>query len=279
MQGASIDCLCRLGGLSRIGYYRHLAHVEPERGDMDLRHRIQMLALDNKFHGYRRITALLRREGQVVNAKRILRLMREDNLLVLRRKAFVPKTTDSRHSFAIAPNVIRDLVPTGLDQIWVADITYVRLGLAFVYLAVVLDAFSRKVVGWALANHLRAELALAALDMALAHRNPLPDSLIHHSDRGVQYACLDYAGRLADQAIRISMSAPANPYHNAKAESFMKTLKQEEVDANSYATIDDARSKIGYFIEDIYNRKRLHSALGYRPPVEFEQQHNGKITS
>ena len=178
----------------------------------------------------------------------------------------------SRHGFEVAPNLTRGLAPTGLDQIWAADITYVRLDEDFVYLAVVLDAFSRKVVGWALADHLEASLAIEALDMALAARNPAPMSLIHHSDRGVQYASIAYLARLEARQIAISMSRPGNPYDNAKAESFMKTLKHEEVNARTYADLDDARRRIGAFIETVYNAKRLHSALGYKPPVEFEAE-------
>ncbi|MBW8858936.1 MAG: IS3 family transposase, partial [Caulobacter sp.] len=209
LQGAAaVDQLCQLGRVSRAGYYRFLEHKAPARADVDLRDAIHHIALAHKHYGYRPVTAALRRLGIEVNAKRVLRLMREDNLLALRSKAFVPRTTDSNHGFRIAPNLIRSLILTGLDQIWVADITYVRLAEAFVYLAVILDAFSRRVVGWALEDHLRAELALAALDMALHHRKPPPDSLIHHSDRGVQYACGDYTRRLHDHAIRLSMSAP-----------------------------------------------------------------------
>ena len=196
--------------------------------------------------------------------------MRADNLLALRAKPFAPRTTDSRHGFAIVPNLTRRLIPTGLDQIWVADITYIRLAEAFVYLAVILDAFSRKVIGWALADHLEASLAIEALDMALAARSPPPDSLIHHSDRGVQYACEAYADRLQKRKIAASMSRPGNPYDNAKAESFMKTLKTEEVDGKAYVDLADARRRIGAFIETVYNAKRLHSALGYKPPDEFE---------
>jgi putative transposase len=198
--------------------------------------------------------------------------MREDNLLCLRTSPFVPRTTDSRHGFAIVPNLIRGLVPTGVDQIWVADITYVRLGEAFIYLAVVLDAFSRKVIGWALDDHLEARLAIEALDMALAARNPAPDTLIHHSDRGVQYASIDYGRRLEAHRIAISMSRVANPYDNAKAESFMKTLKTEEVNGKVYATLAQARRDIGRFIDTVYNSERLHSALGYKPPAEFEAE-------
>ncbi len=267
---ADVQRLCRLGGVSRAGYYRHFEASPPARADVELRDSIQRLSLAHRHYGYRRIAAQLRREGHVVNAKRVLRLMREDNLLCLRAKPFVPRTTMSRHGFALRPNLTRGLTPTGLDQIWVADITYVRLGEAFVYLAVVIDAFSRKVVGWALDDHLEARLAIEALDKALTARNPLPQSLIHHSDRGVQYACGDYIERLEARQIAISMSRPANPYDNAKAESFMKTLKAEEVNGKAYATLEDARRDIGAFIDTVYNAERLHSALGYKPPVEFE---------
>ena len=176
----------------------------------------------------------------------------------------------SRHGYEIVSNLTRDLVPTGLDQIWVADITYVRLREAFVYVAIVLDAYSRKVVGWALADHLQASLALEALDNAVAARGRPLDGLIHHSDRGVQYACGDYAKRLAAIGARPSMSRPGNPYDNAKAESFMKTLKAEEVNGKDYQSLEEARRDIGAFIEVVYNRRRLHSAIGYQPPVEFE---------
>ena len=269
---ANIRRLCALGGVSRAGYYRHFAPHAPAREDADLRDLIQRVALADRHCGYRRIAKTLKREGRIVNAKRVLRLMREDNLLSLRAKPFVPRTTMSRHGFALRPNLTRGLTPTGLDQIWVADITYVRLAEAFVYLAVVIDAFSRKVVGWALDDHLEARLAMAALDQAIEARNPAPDSLIHHSDRGVQYACDDYVERLKQRRIAVSMSRPANPYDNAKAESFMKTLKTEEVNGKAYANLDEARRQIGAFIETVYNAKRLHSALGYKPPVEFEAE-------
>ena len=268
----TIQRLCQLGGVSRAGYYRHFDAHAPARADADLRDMIQRLSLAHRHYGYRRITAQLQREGQIANAKRVLRLMREDNLLCLRARPFVPRTTDSRHGFAVVANLTRRLVPTGLDQIWVADITYIRLGEAFVYLAVVLDAFSRKVIGWALDDHLEARLAIEALDMAIAARNPAPETVIHHSDRGVQYASNDYRQRLDARRIAISMSRVANPYDNAKAESFMKTLKAEEVNGKAYATIDHARRDIGQFIDTVYNTQRLHSALGYKPPVEFEAE-------
>ena len=268
----TIRRLCQLGGVSRAGYYRHFEDHAPARAETELRDAIQRLSLAHRHYGYRRITAQLRREGWITNAKRVLRLMREDNLLCLRTRPFVPRTTDSRHGFAVVPNLTRGLVPTGLDQIWVADITYVRLGEAFIYLAVVLDAFSRKVIGWALDDHLEARLAIEALDVAITARNPAPETLIHHSDRGVQYASIDYGRRLEARGIAISMSRVANPYDNAKAESFMKTLKTEEVNGKAYATLADARRDIGRFIDTVYNTQRLHSALGYKPPVEFEAE-------
>ena len=229
------------------------------------------MALENRCYGYRRIAQELRRDGLVVNYKRVLRLMRRDNLLCLRKRPFVPVTTDSRHEWRVVPNLARGLVPTGLDQLWVADITYVRLAEEFAFLAVLLDAFSRRVIGWALDTHLRASLATAALQMAIAARRPAPGSLIHHSDRGVQYACGEYASVLEAHDIQPSMSRVGNPYDNAKAESFMKTLKQEEVDGRDYRNLSQARDAIGAFIEGVYNRRRLHSALAYRPPVEFEK--------
>jgi putative transposase len=263
--------LCRIAGLSRASYYRWRAPKLSKRDDADLCDLIQRLALKRRREGYRRITRRLRNEGLIINAKRVLRLMRADNLLALRRKPFVPLTTQSRHPYPILPNLARTLAPSGLDQLWVADITFIRLAEGFVYLAVVIDAFSRKVVGWALENRAEARLALAALDMALAARKP-PPGLIHHSDRGVQYACGEYVVRLEACGLQRSMSRPGNPYDNAKAESFMKTLKAEEVDGRAYADLKDVRAHIGAFIEDIYNADRLHSALGYKSPIAFEAQ-------
>ena len=267
----SIERLCRLAGISRAGYYRHWQTGSPHAEDMDVRDHIQRVALAYRSYGYRRVTAQLRREGLAVNHKRVLRITQEDNLLCQRQRPFVPTTTDSRHSWQVVPNLVRGLDVTGLDQLWVADITYIRLEEEFVYLAVVIDAFSRRVIGWALETHLRAELAIAALTMAVALRKPNPGSLIHHSDRGVQYACGDYTAMLGLHDIRPSMSRVGNPYDNAKAESFMKTLKAEEVNGASYKDADMARAAMATFIEDVYNRQRLHSALGYRPPVEFEE--------
>jgi len=266
-----LDRMCRLAGVSRAGYYRAWQASAPRQEATGLRDAIQRLALTHRYYGYRRIAAQLGREGWQANHKRVLRLMREDNLLCLRKAAFVPTTTDSRHGWRVVPNLARDIELTGLGQLWVADITYVHLAEEFAYLAIVLDAFSRKVVGWALETHLQASLAIAALAMAITARRPAPGSLIHHSDRGVQYACGDYAKLLADHDIRPSMSRVGNPYDNAKAESFMKTLKQEEVDGSAYRDAADAKARIGAFIEEVYNRQRLHSALAYRPSVEYEE--------
>jgi transposase InsO family protein len=267
-----IEPLCRLAGVSRAGYYRHWQASAPRREETGLRDAIQRLALAHRHYGYRRIAALLGREGWQANHKRVLRLMREDNLLCLRARPFVPRTTNSQHDWEVVANLARGMQLSGLDQLWVADITYVHLAEEFGYLAIVLDAFSRKVIGWAMATHLRAELALDALDMAIAARRPAPDSLIHHSDQGVQYACGAYAARLQAYGIRASMSRVGNPYDNAKAESFMKTLKAEEVNATSrYRDLADAQARIGAFIDEVYNRQRLHSALDYRSPLEYEQ--------
>ena len=266
----SIERLCALAGVSRATYYRHWQAAAPRTEETALRDVLQRLAVAHRHYGYRRLTELVRRDGWAVNHKRVVRLMRTDNLLCLRRRAFVPATTDSRHSWRVVPNLARGLDVTGLDQLWVADITYVRLLEEFAFLAIVLDAFSRRVIGWALEVHLRTSLALAALQRALTARGPRPGSLIHHSDRGVQYACAEYTARLAAHGIQPSMSRIGSPYDNAKAESFMKTLKQEEVDGRAYRDVDDARRSIGAFIDEVYNGQRLHSALAYLTPTEFE---------
>ena len=266
----SVERLCALVGVSRASYYRDWAKTSPGREETELRDLIQKLALEHRFYGYRRITALVKRHGFAVNRKRVARIMAEDNLLTLRRPAFRPATTMSRHGFTRWPNLARRLALTEINQLWVADITYVRLDEAFVYLAVVLDAFSRKVVGWAMADHLKASLAIEALDMALEARPVLGLGLIHHSDQGIQYACQDYIERLLAHGIQPSMSRVGCPWDNALAESFMKTLKAEEVDGSIYRDLGDAKTHIGQFIELVYNRQRLHSALSYLSPEEFE---------
>jgi putative transposase len=266
----SVARLCQATGVSRASYYRGWAERAPRVEETELRDLVHRLALAHRFYGYRRITELVRREGWPVNRKRIARLMGEDNLLALRKPAFRPATTDSRHGWRVWPNLARRLIPTTVNQLWVADITYVRLAEAFVYLAVVLDAFSRKVVGWAIADHLQASLALEALQRALQSREVVPGGLVHHSDQGVQYACGDYIARLEAHAIQPSMSRAGCPYDNAKAESFMKTLKAEEANGADYRDLADAKARIGQFIDTVYNRQRLHSALRYRSPEEYE---------
>jgi transposase InsO family protein len=260
--------MCELAEVSRAGLYRFdPARVQPDQ-DLDLRDAIQRIALEFPCYGRPRVTAELHRRGRMVNHKRVGRIMREDNLLCLRRRKFVA-TTDSNHNLRVYPNLAKDMALTGLDQLWRADITYIRLETEFIYLAVVLDAHSRRVIGWALDRTLEAELAIAALKMALRGRTPT-QGLTHHSDRGVQYASHDYTDMLKEHGVRISMSRRGNPYDNAACESFMKTLKYEEVYRQEYRDLADARASIDRFIDKIYNGKRLHSALGYLPPVEFE---------
>jgi putative transposase len=263
-----VNALCQMTGLNRAGFYRWRTPRQATPVEMELRDQMQKVALESPAYGYRRITSALRKRGFAVNRKRVLRMMREDNLLCVRRRSFVV-TTDSCHTLPIYPNRAPEIKPTAINQLWVADITYIRLRTEFVYLAVVLDAFSRRVIGWALGRTLEAELTVTALRMALIERKPAP-GLVHHSDRGVQYASQDYTEMLKRHDAMISMSRKGNPYDNAKAESFMKTLKSEEVYRNEYRDFNEAQASIGEFLERVYNQKRLHSALGYLSPAEFE---------
>jgi transposase InsO family protein len=261
--------MVKLGGVSRSGFYRLGEDCKPDP-DMDLRHAIQRIALEWPSYGRPRLTRELRRRGWVVNAKRVYRLLREDNLLCVRKRRLVV-TTNSNHGLHVYPNLARDMVMIGMDQLWRADLTYIRLREEFVFLAVILDAFSRRVIGWALDRTLEDELTLAALRMALRQRS-IPPGLVHHSDRGSQYASNDYTDLLKVHGIKISMSRKANPWDNAACESFMKTLKYEEVLRNEYRDLAEARASIHRFLEKVYNQKRLHSALDYVPPAEFEAQ-------
>ena len=271
LQGSlSIERMCDLAQVSRAGFYRSLQEAPPVKEEMEVRSTIQQIVLEHRRrYGYRRVAAELRRRGMHVNHKRVARLMREDNLLAVQPRAFVV-TTESKHELEIYVNLASRMELTGINQLWVADITYIRLQTEFVYLAVVLDAFSRKVVGWALERTLATRLAKAALEQAIAERQPLP-GLVHHSDRGVQYASDEYMTVLQQHQITPSMSRPGNPYDNASCESFIKTLKQEEIYVNQYRDLEHLRANIAEFIEQYYNRCRLHSALGYQAPQEFEQ--------
>jgi putative transposase len=267
----ALERLCRLAMVSRAGFYRWQHAAEAVDRDLDLRDEIQRIALEFPYYGWPRVTRELGDRGWRVNHKRVYRIMREDNLLCLRRRKFVVVTTDSNHDRPVHPNLARKITPTGINQLWVADITYIRLELEFVYLAVILDAYSRRVIGWALDRTLEDELTMGALRMALERRSPAP-GLVHHSDRGVQYASGDYTGLLKAHQITISMSRKGNPYDNAFCESFMKTLKYEEVHRQEYHDLADACASIEDFLERVYNQKRLHSALGYCAPAKFEQR-------
>ena len=268
-KGQAVNALCQMTGVSRAGFYRSRLPRLATPVEMEIRDEMQKIAVESPAYGYRRITVELQRRGFDINHKRVLRMMREDNLLCVRRRRYLV-TTDSRHNLPIYPNLANQIVPTAINQLWVADITYIRLRTEFVYLAVVLDAFSRRVIGWALGRTLEAELVLTALRMALVTRKPQP-GLVHHSDRGVQYASQRYTDMLKEHLAQISMSRKGNPYDNAACESFMKTLKYEEVYRTEYRDLAEARAGLALFLERVYNQKRLHSALGYVPPAEFEQ--------
>jgi transposase InsO family protein len=279
LQGSlSIERMCQLVAVSRRSFYRSLQERRPAEEEMEVRSAIQQIALEHRRrYGYRRITAELHRRGMQVNHKRVVRIMREDNLLGIQPKRFVV-TTNSNHKLEVYLNLAGRMKLAAINQLWVADITYIRLKAEFVYLAVILDGFSRRVVGWTLDRTLAARLTIGALEQAIADRRPEP-GLVHHSDRGFQYACAEYIAIIEQYRMVPSMSRPANPYDNASCESFMKTLKREEIYANKYDNLEHLRTNIGEFIEEYYNRQRLHSALGYRSPEEFEQNAEGQAES
>jgi len=262
--------MCQLVGVSRASYYRHWEITLPDEAEMAVRAAIHEEVLRHRRrYGSRRIAQALRRQGMVVNRKRVSRLMQEDNLLAIRYRKYII-TTDSQHDCPVYLNLAARMTLTGNNQLWVADITYIRLRQEFVYLAVVLDRYSRKAIGWALSRSLSATVAVAALRQAIQQRQP-PPGVVHHSDQGIQYACREYIAVLVAHGMTPSMSRPANPYDNAACESFMKTLKQEEIYCRKYADFTELSQHLEEFIDGYYNRQRLHSALGYRTPEEFEQ--------
>jgi len=258
-------------GLSHSTHYYppKTRSVQTQKEEADLRDRIEQIVVEHARYGYRRVTWQLKREGWEVNHKRVARIMREESLQCQVKRRWV-KTTDSDHGYRVYPNRLKGLEVVRPNQVWVADITYIRIVVGFLYLAVVLDLYSRKVIGWALSDKIDAELSVEALRMALEQRGTVK-GCIHHSDRGVQYACKDYVEELQAAGLEISMSRKGNPYDNAAAESFMKTLKYEEVYLWDYQTVEDVKNRIPYFLEEVYNQKRLHSALAYCPPNEYEK--------
>jgi len=266
----SVARMCSLAGFSRAGYYRAQQPMPtPSQEDLKLRDAMHRVALEWPAYGSRRMSRELRKRGMKVNRKRLQRLMREDNLLCVAKRKFAV-TTDSAHPLPVYPNLPPKMNVTGINQLWIADITYIRLEEELVYLAVVLDAFSRRVIGWSLDDTMAESLTVAALKMALGERD-IPPGLVHHSDRGVQYAAHGYTQLLKDHGIAISMSRKGNPWDNAACESFMKTLKHEEANRTEYRNLADARTRIGRFLESIYNDKRMHSSLSYQSPSEFER--------
>ena len=261
--------MCELAQVSRASFYRGWEQKAPREAETALRDAVQKAALKHRGYGYRRVAAWLERDGICVGQEKVRRILKADNLLAIRRRKFIA-TTDSDHPFRVHQNLAESLELTGIDQLWVADITYIRLRQEFVFLAVVLDAYSRKAIGWQLGRNLDTSLPLGALEAAIASRHPRP-GLVHHSDRGTQYASNQYVKRLEDCGAHISMSRPARPWENGKCESFMKTLKREEIDARRYRSFGELQAHVEEFLDQIYNRVRLHSALNYRSPVEFEE--------
>jgi transposase InsO family protein len=270
--------MCHLAGVSRASYYRHWEEAAPDEAAMAVRAAIQEVVLAHRRrYGYRRVSVDLRRRGMAVNHKRVLRIMREDNLLAIRYRKYI-LTTNSQHDFQVHLNLAARMTVTAINQLWVADITYIRLRTEFVFLAVVIDRYSRKAIGWALARSLTAIVAVTALQQAISQRQP-PPGVVHHSDQGTQYASAEYAAVLEASQMIPSMSRPANPYDNAACESFMKTLKQEEIYCNRYTDFADLSQHLEEFIGAYYNRLRLHSALGYRTPEEFERDAAATVAS
>ena len=265
----SVVRMCELARMSRASFYRHWEAAAPGQEETALREAIQREFL-SRPNGYRSIGRRLRAKQWVVNSKRIRRLMADDNLLGLGRRKFV-RTTDSEHDFLIYPNLARQLVLTAPNQLWVADITYLRLLEEFVFLAVILDAFSRRAIGWAVGRKMDTGLTLAALEKAIGQRQPGPE-LVHHSDRGVQYASNGYVTRLESIGATMSMSHAGRPWENGKCERFIRTLKEEQLQGRRYRNLEELEQEVGSFLETVYNRERLHSALGYLSPVQFEQQ-------
>jgi transposase InsO family protein len=261
--------MCELAEVSRASFYRGWEQKAPQEAETALRDAAQKAALKHRGYGYRRIAALLKAVGFSVGQEKVRRILKADNLLAIRRRKFIA-TTDSDHRFRVHQNLAESLELTDINQLWVADITYIRLRQEFVFLAVVLDAYSRKVIGWQLGRNLDTSLPLAALEAAIASRHPQP-GLVHHSDRGTQYASNQYVKRLEACGAHISMSRPARPWENGKCESFMNTLKREEIDARRYRSFSELEAHVEEFLEQIYNRVRLHSALNYQSPEEFEK--------